>query len=113
MLMLLLLSVMACKKDNTSTSTDDIVGIWELVEYTYEGTSTTSFMGQSFSNDFDGEGRDMSATVEFKADGTYISKGDFTIDLSTDLGNGQTLDQPYTFSDFIGFGTYEVYDDGH
>ncbi len=108
LLMFTLLGFIACDNEgNPTTGTDDIVGNWEVLTYSYEGQSTTTSGGASFTTDFMGDATDVTATVEFKADGTYSSTGEYTISLDYEIG-GQTISTPVTISNFIGSGTYEV-----
>ena len=108
LLMVALLGFFACEnEDNPSTGTDDIVGSWEVSAYSYEGQTTTVSGGASFTTDFMGDATDVTASVEFKADGTYSSTGGYTISLDYEIG-GQTISTPVTISNFIGAGTYEV-----
>jgi len=106
-MMILALSFAACKKENVTTFSDGIIGTWELIEYTYTGTSIAASGGQSYTTNFEGEARDITASVEFKVDSTYLSGGSFIIDLMFDVG-GQSFNQPYTITNFIGNGTYTI-----
>jgi len=108
LLMVALFGFFACdNEDNPSTNTDDIIGNWEVSAYSYEGTTTTTSGGASFTTDFMGDATDVTASVEFKTDGTYSSTGGYTISLDYEIG-GQTISTPVTISNFIGSGTYEV-----
>lgn len=98
----------SCNSDDDDNNDSDITGAWELLVLAYDGSSTTTFSGQNFTSNFNGNGRDITASVEFRADGTYTSMGTYTIDLTTDLGNGQSLQQEVTITNFIGSGTYTL-----
>ncbi|MEM9921343.1 MAG: hypothetical protein AAF990_24800 [Bacteroidota bacterium] len=109
LLLAALFSVVACNKDDDTNAggDDDIVGVWDLNVLDYTGKSTTTVSGMPFTADFMGSARDITASVEFKSDGTYQSMGTYTIDLTTSL-NGQNFTQAVTITDWLGTGTYMV-----
>ncbi len=96
----------SCDDDSSSESTggNDLVGTWEMVEFTYTGTSVSTVMGQSFTSDFNGEGKDMNYTFEFKENPMeYEAMGSYTIALTV-TGSGQTFtfDVPVNVSETTG-----------
>jgi ABC-type oligopeptide transport system substrate-binding subunit len=111
----------ACKKDETSTNTKDIVGTWtsgsisytamvgdkSITEYLIQDAGYTSVVAQQFAAIFDQMAKQQfSGTIQVKSDGTYTStlggsNDTGTWDLSSD---GKTLtvypstDPPVTFN---------------
>jgi len=101
---LMLLVLASCGQEEES---QDLVGTWNLQEFEYAGTSTIIFEGESSITDFEGEARDITATVVFDADGTFQAQGSYTIDLTSDFG-GQVISTPVVINNFLGSGTYEL-----
>lgn len=101
LILMVVLSFWSCKDE------DEIIGTWDVTVFEYGGSSTTSVQGEDYTTNFEGTGRDMSLTVEFKGDGTYTSQGSYTIDLDYDFA-GQMFSQPVTLTDYFGTGTYVV-----
>lgn len=106
----LFLLLTACEKDNKlEVNNDNIAGEWNMTGFSYSGMSTTVAGGETSASSVAGTGRDINFMISFKANGTYTSSGNYTVDLSYEFG-GQTFTQPYIVSDFLKSGTYELMD---
>ncbi len=109
-LMTLLVLFSSCGKDNDGTAAADIQGDWDLISYTYTGTSTTTVGGQSFSSDFTGEAKNMDWTIDMKSNNKFVSSGDMTIVITMDIA-GQPFEFDQPFADWLGTGDYSIVDD--
>ncbi len=101
----------SCGGDDESTpmnANDDLlVGTWNLVSLDYSGVSTTTDpYGETISSSFEGQGKDITATVEFKENMEYLSSGSYTVTLVQEV-YGYEIEQDVPISNFLGFGTWE------
>jgi len=107
---LFLLTFVACSKDeNTSFSTSDIKGTWNLASITCtDGVSNSEFQGQKLTSTFVLSSKDHNATVVFSENpNTFVSKGSYTaIFTSTLAGVKDTQETP--FVDFTSTGTWKI-----
>jgi hypothetical protein len=91
----------------TARADDGLVGTWIMTSLDYEGTSTTTFGGQSFTSTFEGVGYDLNASITFQENpNDYKANGTYKIDLETMFG-GQTFTTTSTIDGFIDDGTWE------
>lgn len=106
----MLTTVFSCGKDDDPVNSSDnsLVGNWKMVEFNYDGISTTNAGGQSISSVFEAEATDMTYSLVFTED-TYTSSGDYTIQLSTTTV-GTTFDQTVPVTDVNSTGGY-TYDE--
>ena len=108
LLALIATAFISCSKDDDDdVSMTEMEGTWKMESMEYEGMSTYEVNGNTFMSDFSGDARDISAEVDLNADGTYVSRGSYTIDVTVEiLGQMTTLSS--TVSNFLGAGTYEI-----
>jgi len=82
-----LMSIIACNKDEESTSSDEIVGTWKMTELNYTGTSITtiSATGQTATVSFSGIANNfVNAKVIFTNNpNKYASSGSYNVKLTT------------------------------
>lgn len=111
--LLFLITLTSCSDESVSTEiTEGIVGAWEMLDYDYKGTTTTTAQGQTISADFIGEAQDIDYTITFEEDpNVTIVDGSFTIKLTTTL-DGQTFTETLNINDLqtINSGTWELID---
>ncbi len=72
----------ACKDDDAAdvnVTNEDLVGTWLLDEYDATTTTSTQFSGQRIEAEAKAELQTSAAEIIFKADGTYDSRGSYTI----------------------------------
>lgn len=94
--------------DGTPEISGDIVGIWEMVDYDYSGTTVTQAQGQTLSANFVGEAYDIDYTLTFEENpNKVISEGSFSLELTTTVA-GQTSTQNIEALDVLESGTWEI-----
>lgn len=93
--------------DDPSSMTNQEVGVWDLADIDYSGTTVTETPVGSITQDFVGMGRDYNATLTLNADGSYVSSGDYVIDLTTTT-NGVDQESVFPVENFLGTGTYVI-----
>lgn len=111
-LSVLVSTMAACSSDDDSTSNNNdnndnneenpitsIVGTWTLVELDLSiNSSTTSPLGDVTTSSSEGEGSNYNTTVTFLENPNLsTTKGTYSLDLTTDYGGGQIINQ--TFDD--------------
>lgn len=105
------LGLVSCSSDDNGTTTDssNVVGNWKPTALTYDGTSTMSMQGQTFTTNFNAVATDFhDATVSFHQNGNYTSEGDgYTVDLTMEF-MGQEMTQEMFVESFFAEGTWEV-----
>lgn len=104
---LLVVSLFSCSKNEDSPKpSEQLVGKWRMTSFTYTGSSTTNYGGESTTAPFSGTGKDMDAHISFASNpNTYTSTGDYTIELTMDMG-GEKITQDYPVQDFMGSGSW-------
>jgi hypothetical protein len=89
----------SCSDDNddgVEATNASFVGVWNLTAVeTTNGTSTTSFDGESIVTEFESIGKDFDATVLFSENpNTFLSEGSYTTVLTTSfMGETSTEEQ--------------------
>lgn len=102
------ISLISCNTDDDSGSetTGDLVGDYEMVSFSYEGTTTTTLEGQSAEADFSGIGQNIDYTIEFTENpNEFATAGSYDIELSTTVA-GQTTTMVQPINDASSNGTY-------
>ncbi|TQD40705.1 hypothetical protein [Haloflavibacter putidus] len=105
-------TLMSCSSDDDSTqaapNSSELAGSWELTDFHYNGETTTTMAGQSFTTTYDAQGQDFdNAVVTFNEDNTYTSSGSYDIEITMNT-MGQETTQTSTLNDVYGSGTWEV-----
>ncbi|PHI20109.1 hypothetical protein CEQ90_09140 [Lewinellaceae bacterium SD302] len=111
LLMLAFTFVISGCGDDDDNSSADLVGTWEMVDLNYTGESSTTNAGLTAETDFTGTGINMDFTIVFNEDGTYITDGDYEIELTsitTFQGTSSTDVQVIPINDIMGNGEYSV-----
>ena len=106
----LLVFLASCKKDDDSdVNTSDVVGVWNLTGVSCtNGTTSTIVPGTpAFNGTFTVSGKNYNSTVNFKADGTYVSSGSYTAVVTTTL-LGSTDVTEADSGVFEGSGTWSI-----
>lgn len=98
--------ICSCGSDDSSSSDEGLVGTWNLLTLDYSGVSSVTGSGISSSSEFAGEASDISTTLTFNDDNTYVASGSYTITLVTEI-MGTAFEQEVVFTDFLGTGTWE------
>lgn len=100
--------VTSCDKETTEQFDSDIVGTWSVVSGTGDGTSVTTYGGDTYTANFTSRIVDPTAyETTTRSDGTVTSTGSVTMEITTDF-NGQTNTSSMTISNVVADGTYEV-----
>lgn len=81
--------IFSCSGDDNSIDTANLSGEWELEAFNYEGTSSVSQNGQTYSSSYSGESSDIDAKVNFKDNNTWESEGSYLVTLTTNLKEEQ------------------------
>lgn len=108
MMMALALSMTSCSKDDDDgAGPSGIQGEWEMESMNFEGESTTTIMGQTFTSTFSGDAKDIDLIMDMKADNTVESQGGYTIVIEYEF-SGQKFEQEQTFQDLFNRMDYEI-----
>ncbi len=99
--------IFSCSGDDNSIDTANLSGEWELEAFNYEGTSSVSQNGQTYSSSYWGESSDIDAKVNFKDNNTLESEGSYLVTLTTNFEGG-TTEQILPIENFSGSGTFSV-----
>ncbi|GAB5551222.1 MAG: hypothetical protein Sapg2KO_08130 [Saprospiraceae bacterium] len=103
-LLSLLFLFVACENDNgEDNQSANLEGAWELKTLDYNGSTTSG----STTTNFDGTARNVDFEIDFNADGSYTSRGGYTVTLVYDFG-GIRSSQMTEINDFFGSGTYTL-----
>lgn len=107
--MFLSFSLISCSKDEDEPSVDNslIVGVWNLEEHEYSGTTSVSQGGTSMETTYTGETYDIDARIILNSDNTFRTEGSYSIRLTTNF-EGESWVDTYTFSDVTNTGTYRI-----
>jgi len=85
--------------DMSNITDDDLLGVWELVEFDYSGSSVTDFQGQDLTTTYDALGSNIDATMEITENpNDLIFSGSYDINLTFSFA-GQTQTQLYPVED--------------
>ncbi|MEL0456292.1 hypothetical protein WJN01_08650 [Flavobacteriaceae bacterium SZ-1-7] len=106
----LALIITSCTEDGDPIPqiSGDIVGIWDMVDYTYTGQTVTTAQGQTLKSDFTGEAYNMNYTITFEENpNNLISMGSFSLKLTTTT-LGQTSTQNIDNIEGLVTGTWEM-----
>lgn len=100
-------SLAACgdDEDNSTLTSDNIIGTWDLTAYDADADITIGFGGISETTQSTSTLTESTVTVTFNTDGTWTSEGDLTIITTTDSTTETTEE-----TDGLGNGTYVVAD---
>jgi len=101
--------LVSCGQDDSSNipNAPTLEGVWTLSGLTYDGISmTTDEDGSIATSDFDGNAKDIDATLIFEQDpAIYTSDGSFTITVTSNVF-GQEVSQDLVFNNFLGDGIW-------
>lgn len=99
----------SCSDDNNDSDSDtggELLGVWDMVEFDYSGTSVTDFMGQDFTTTYDGVGTNINATMEMTENpNNLMFSGSYDVDLTFNFA-GQTQTQTYPLEDVESLSTW-------
>lgn len=87
------LTLASCSNDDNSADiSGDILGTWNMESYTYSGTASTSFQGQSINSSFVAEAFNINYQLTFSENPNIVTgMGDFGITIeSTTFGQTET-----------------------
>jgi len=85
--------------DESNTTDGELLGVWNLVEFDYSGSSVTDFQGQNFTTTYDAVGSNIDATMEITENpNDLIFSGSYDINLVFSFA-GQTQTQVYPVED--------------
>ncbi|CAL2077945.1 hypothetical protein [Tenacibaculum sp. 190524A02b] len=107
--LVILLSVFtlaSCSKSDEPVNNSDLIGEWNLTEFTYSGKTTSKISGQTITTDFEGVGKNFSSKLTFSQNPNKVSaSGSHDIDLTYKLfGLEQT--NTYTLKDISSEATW-------
>lgn len=97
---LVLLSVFmltSCDKDeeddlSTGETNGNIVGVWRIVDYNYDGKTTSTVQGIEIVSDFTAIGKNMDATMSFTEDPNELtSSGSYDVELTQTVAGQETV----------------------
>lgn len=99
-LALSLVVLISCESDSNSTDTSgDLLGTWNMVEFDYSGTSSAEFQGIPITTTYEGVGTNMDATMMFTEDPNELMfEGSYDIELTFEF-SGQTQTQTFPIND--------------
>jgi len=90
-----LMSIIACNKDEDSISSDELVGTWNLTDYHYTGSSTTtvSATGQTLTVFYTGVANNFvdPKMIITSNPNTYTTTGSYNIKLTNNPGSGEVI----------------------
>ncbi|MFC0604290.1 lipocalin family protein [Winogradskyella pulchriflava] len=111
LLVLLVLSLTvfsSCSDDDSdsNSTSGELLGVWEMVEMEYTGTSVTAVQGQDFTTSYDGVGSNMDTTMEITENpNNLLFSGSYDIDLTFSFV-GQTQNQTVSLDDVESVSTW-------
>lgn len=107
LLVLLSVSLFSCsKKDDSAKPSNQLIGKWKMTEFTYSGSSISTYEGQSTTAPFSGTGKDMDLHLFFSENpNKYISNGDYTIQFTMAMED-QEVTQDVVIQGFMGSGSW-------
>lgn len=93
---------------NASTTTNlDLVGAWDLQEFSVTLNSSTSFEGQTFSSDIDIASTEVDYVVEF-TQSSFVTNGSYSYSTNV-VFDGETISsEPQSLENVTGNGTYST-----
>ena len=108
LVMMLSVCVIGCSTDDNGgdDTGGDLVGTWRLVEFTYNGETSTEIEGTSLDSSFDGEGINLDTTITFSEDPNEVmASGSYDIVLTTSF-EGESITQTLPIDNFESEGTW-------
>ena len=105
-----ILSSCSDSSNSVDVTADDLLGVWNLTDINGQGTSTTTFNGQTITADVTTTGRDYDFTTEFTANPNTVSGTGSYIGISTATFAGQTVTEEQLLSSIAGLdsGTWSL-----
>ncbi len=117
MKLLLFVAVIAClsscttNNDNPITVSEaDVVGLWNVTDFTSEGTTVTTAAGITINSSFVSTGTDYNFTYNFQTDPNEVTASGFytSINVITVDGVSTTTEIPVTTIDGLNNGTWSI-----
>lgn len=96
-----------CNNDDDDNSSNDLVGTWNMIDYTSSGESSTTTFGLTINTTFTGNATNLDYRVTFNDDNTYAVEGSFDLNLNF-ITEGTPSEQNFMFTDGMANGTYTV-----
>ncbi|EDM43571.1 hypothetical protein SCB49_08273 [unidentified eubacterium SCB49] len=98
-LALITVSLYSCGNDDDATDDNDLAETWNLVAFTYEGTSVSTTGSDTIESSFNGVGENINSTFTFEENpNTFSAQGSYDIVLTTTI-NGEATTETYTSSE--------------
>lgn len=99
----------SCSSDDSKPEVSgDIVGTWDMVDYSYTGTTVTKAQGQTLSADFIGSAYNINSTITFEENpNNIISEGSFSLELTTTVSGQTSVSHVHNLESVSG-GTWEL-----
>lgn len=104
------IGMVSCSDDDGGgqTTSGDIVGTWEMSAFSFEGSTTYEFDGETHTEDYYGVGKEMNdVLLTFNEDGTVTTNGKtFTVEMTWE-SEGEEITEEYPTETIINAGTWE------
>lgn len=102
----------SCTDNSTpiDVSSDDLLGIWNITDFNFEGTTSATLAGQTITSTFVNTGRDYDFTVEFTSNPNTIASSGSYVSISTVTVAGQTFTEEVPVNSISGLdsGTWSL-----
>ncbi|MBX2843112.1 MAG: lipocalin family protein [Flammeovirgaceae bacterium] len=101
--------LVSCSEDEPATPDQGmIIGSWELSEVDYDGTTTTTFNGQSSVINFTGEGKNLNNEIKFTENpNEFTVSGTYDVELKMDYDGTEVISEINGLS-FANSGEWEI-----
>jgi hypothetical protein len=112
-----LVSVFSCDNEpvddgidlGTNNNNQDLVGVWNLLEFDVTLNSATTFEGQTITSNIDIVSTDVAYTLDFEQN-SFTTNGNYTYNVNLVVDGNINTSESYTLNNVSGSGTYTTTD---